>query len=84
MSFQVYIIGGDGTAKGVMQTYEQMLGPRPGTGYLGSALAELPKAFYLSKSYHHPDARETEVGLLTLSFACQVFLECSFVVYYEL
>jgi len=30
---QVYIIGGDGTAKGAMQTYEQMLGPREGRGY---------------------------------------------------
>lgn len=31
----VFIIGGDGTAKGCMQTYEQMLGPRPGKGYKG-------------------------------------------------
>jgi len=37
---QVYIIGGDGTAKGAMQTYEQMLGPRPGKGYKGVDLMQ--------------------------------------------
>lgn len=37
---QVYIIGGDGTQKGCMQTYEQMLGPRPGTGAKGTDLMQ--------------------------------------------
>jgi 6-phosphofructokinase 1 len=36
----LYIIGGDGTAKGAMQIYEQMLGPRPGTGHKGCDLMQ--------------------------------------------
>jgi 6-phosphofructokinase 1 len=36
----IYIIGGDGTAKGAMQTYEQMLGPRPEKGHKGCDLMQ--------------------------------------------
>merc|ERR1719456_859774 len=62
----VYIIGGDGTAKGVMQTYEQMLGPRPGTGYKG---VDLMQAIDLNCSMCSiPKTIDNDIALLDFTF----------------
>jgi len=63
---QVYIIGGDGTAKGAMQTYEQMLGPRPGTGWKG---CDLMKAIDHNCSMCSiPKTIDNDIALLDFTF----------------
>lgn len=62
----VFIIGGDGTHKGVMQTYEQMLGPRPGTGAKGTDLMQAID--YKCAMVGIPKTIDNDIPLLDYSF----------------